>query len=144
MSQANSTVKVLRTALKRVQKAWGKGAWGQDTGRRDPETGKKIYAVCLEGAVMGFCNTMTTPQQEEALRLIKHSIKDMWLNRYDSENADHINIPSVNDGYLTNEQAEEVVKRALIKAETGFDPDNPEDLYLDEDETESILKGAMP
>jgi len=108
MSYANSPAKVLRTALKRLQKRWGKGAW---VGNK--ETG---YKVCIEGAI---CNANpgtshrrnTTEPQRQALLYVEGVLRDGGKWTY---------IPAFNDAEETTfEDVEKVIKAAIIRAETG-------------------------
>jgi hypothetical protein len=122
MSKSNSPVKVLKTALNRIQKRWGKGDWlaGEDSG----------YAMCIEGAI---CNgrpqsSTITSAQQGALELVRDVLK--------SKNG-LPSIPGFNDNSNTSlEDVEEVLKTAIIRGETGgplptillenaFDEDNP-------------------
>lgn len=121
MSKANSPIKVLRTALKRVQKAWRQGAWSEkgDDGN---------YYVCLEGALYGYCNAAKTQAQKDAAKVCENII----FEKYGIQG-----IPSWNDRpNTTQEMVEEVVKLGIIRLETGGDP---EDNYLDDEEVDTLL-----
>lgn len=110
MSKGNSAVKVLRTALKRVQKGWTQHVWY----RKDPETGQTF--VCLEGALYGYCSLQDhqlTPAMREARDFVIEIIKERYDGRFDG-------IPAFNDNpKRTQEEVEEVTKLALIRAETS-------------------------
>lgn len=138
MSRANSVEKVLRTAIKRLEKRWGKKKWSQkgDDGQ---------YYVCLEGAVTGGCRNPLTQQQSQALTLIRGVIAE----RYPEElidawgNSCTASIPNWQDvPERTLEEVLEVTKLALIRSETGGS--DPEDSYINPDEVDDILSSAMP
>lgn len=122
MSKGNSAVKVLRTALKRVQKGWTQHVWY----RKDPETGQTY--VCLEGALFGYCSLQEhqlTPAMREARDFVVEVIKDRYEGRFDG-------IPAFNDRPgRTQEEVEEVTKLALIRAETSGGDDEITDEDFD-------------
>ena len=128
MSKANSPVKVLKVALRRVQKAWGTGEWKIDTGKRD-EGGKRIYAVCLQGAIFGYCSQPLTQPQRDALRILEDVAKEDYGER---------SIPGLNDSMLTQESAELLVKRAIIRAEGGGIID-PEEFYVNDEDIKGLI-----
>lgn len=119
MSNANSTEKVLRTALKRVQKRWGQKSWGKMV----PDgKGGQVQMVCMEGAVTGGCNLATTDQQKEALELMKEAANQLFGDiMFPTADMDiKFGLPAFNDlPEFTKEHAEQVVKLALIKSELG-------------------------
>lgn len=127
MSRANNPIKVLKTALKRVNKGWMKSGWA----RHDPETGA-VY-VCLEGAVYGYCpeeKHNVTLAQQEAIMMLQNII----IERSEGK---HMNIPSFNDAFETTlEDIQEVIKLGIIRFETGYDPD----LELDEEEVDELVE----
>lgn len=144
MSKGNSAIKVVRTALKRVQKGWRKSAWSE----RNPDTG--IFEVCMEGALFGYCNlheTQLTPAQLKARDTVWEIIRERFSERVISriyedptdEEKEKVlaepRIPTFNDAPDTVfEEVEEIFKLALIRLET-------EDLmkdYLDEDELDEV------
>lgn len=112
MSKANSPVKVLRTALKRIQKGWIKHNW-------HVRFGDESY-VCLEGALYGFCQKPQTEAQVKAADMCRKIIK---------ERTGLYAIPAFNDHPdRTKEEVEEVVKLAIIRFETGGDePDDKQE-----------------
>lgn len=126
MSKANSPIKVLRTALKRVQKGWTKHhwVWKDDNG--------KVY-VCLEGGVYGYCNAHkhdTTEEQRTAIAVLRQIINEKY---------GIADIPVFNDKpERTQEEVEEVIKLGIIRLET-MDDDDFEDLleYMDKGSFES-------
>ena len=148
MSKANSPIKVLKTAIKRLNKGWTTGEWS----KHDPETG--VTSVCLEGAIFGFCMNAKTPQQTEALQACEEIILERWVNdefrRYEDSPADEkmaryaaVNnkgrgvVPMFNDHIAkSSDELVEVCKLAIIRLETGgpigddefieFDPDGEE------------------
>jgi hypothetical protein len=108
MSYAKTSQKVLRTALKRLQSRWGKGTWVSDEDHG--------YKVCIEGAI---CNgqpsrsTVTQPQHD-AMLFVQEII----------EEDGHASIPLFNDHPDTSlEDVENVMKLAIIRAESGAVPD---------------------
>lgn len=114
MSKSNSPIKVLRTALKRVQKGWTKNTWsyrGQDG----------TTYVCLEGAVYGYCDAtkhVVTPEQKKAIEVLQGIIYEKYGIRA---------IPQFNDNDgTTKEMVEEVVKLGIIRLETGGDIEDEE------------------
>lgn len=123
MSKSSTPIKVLRTALKRVQKGWTKNQWH----RHDPETGQNF--VCMEGAVYGYCEPakhQTTPAQRTAIKVLKEIIKE----KYGIEE-----IPSFNDADgRTKDEVLEVIKLGIIRLETGGDDEDEDEdelLFLD-------------
>lgn len=128
MSKANSPIKVLRTALHRVQKGWTKNHWSW----YDRRTGKNF--VCLEGAVYGFCDEkkhQPTEAQKKAIKILKEIIK---------ENYGINSIPTFNDDRETTQEAvEEVIKLGMIRLETGGDEEDEDDDFelLEEFETQT-------
>jgi hypothetical protein len=126
MSKAKTANKVLRTALKRIQKGWTKGEWYT----RDKD-GNSF--VCLEGALFGFCSlelNQMTDAQLKARELVIGVI---------NERSNYCSIPTFNDAPETElDDVIEVIKLAIIRDETGYDP---EDDYLDDEEIESLLGG---
>lgn len=128
MSKSNSAVKVLRVALKRIQNRWNKGSWVH-------RASDGQYKVCLEGAIFGFCQDAQTPAQREAYSLVCDVIQDRYPNY--KAGSDHLFIPNWNDDpKRTVEEVEEVIKLAIIRAETGYDP--AED-FIDPDEVDSLI-----
>src|SRR4051812_14385426 len=103
MSKANSAIKVLRVALKRVEKRWGKRAWSK---KDDAGT----YRVCLEGAITGGCEMPNTQPQQEALRVVRTVI----LERFPE--VDGRIIPVFNDAQeRTIDEIIEVIKLSIIR-----------------------------
>lgn len=120
MSKANSPIKVLKTAIKRLNKGWTTCEWS----KFDPETGQ-VY-VCLEGAIFGFCMYPSTQAQKEAL----DACNQIVLERHPSlpESAAG---RAFNDSLAeTADEMVEICKLAIIRLETGgpieFDPDGEE------------------
>lgn len=118
MSKANNPIKVLRTALGRVQKGWIQHHWHY----RDAE-GNNF--VCLEGAIYGYCDankhTVTEAQK----------IAAETCRRIIFEKTGRSEIPAFNDkDGRTQEEIEEVIKLAIIRLETsdGIDDDEFDDL----------------
>lgn len=116
MSKANNPIKVLRTALKRVNEGWTKSHWHIF----DRKT-KKNY-VCLEGAIYGYCDSQKhkpTLAQQQAVNVVKQII---------SERHGMDNIPEFNDfSETTLEDIQEVIKLGIIRLETGGDGLNDEE-----------------
>ena len=108
MSKANNPIKVLKTAIKRINKGWDKGNWVY----YDKKTGKA--SVCLEGAIYGYCTGQNaTEAQKKAIRVVEEIIGE----RTGSSMPD---IPSFNDAPLTTkDDILEVCKLAIIRLETG-------------------------
>lgn len=111
MSKASTTVKVLRTGLKRIQSRWIKRHFGVLV--PDGEGGE-VQKVCMVGALTGGCTMPVTNQQREALKLIEEAAAQLFPLEF------HGSIPALNDSRdFTQEDAEKIFKLALIKAETG-------------------------
>lgn len=141
MSKANSPIKVLKTAIKRLDKGWTKGEWS----KFDPETGQ--VSVCLEGAIFGFCSEAQTPQQTEALRTCEQIIFERWKDGefvFDSSTwieaeKDHVLdgigfVPKFNDSVAkTADEMKEICKLAIIRLETGGPIDDDEFIEFDPD-----------
>lgn len=109
MSNANKPEKVLRVALKRLQKGWVKVGWSS----RNKKTG--VTAVCIEGAIYGFTNgNAKNPVCLMARDIVLQVIQDKYPENF------FTSIPQFNDDPATTyPMVEEVVKLALIRAETG-------------------------
>jgi hypothetical protein len=108
MSKSNSATKVLRVAYRRIQRGWTKGTWAIINRKKGGVT-----PVCIEGAVFGFGMRSANPACKVATDLIMEVINDRYPNRFRT-------IPEFNDhDETTHEMAQEVVKLALIRAETG-------------------------
>lgn len=146
MSKASSPIKVLRTALKRVEKGWT-----QDTWHEFGVDGK--HYVCLEGAIYGYCRPgehEVTQAQREADEVVLAII---------GEKYGFTSIPTFNDfkgrvrlserAYImkqnrtTVEEVMEVIKLAIIRLETtpdGLDDEDIDDLleYMDEQEKNHV------
>lgn len=111
MSKGNSALKVLRTALKRVDKGWTKGVWS-DKGNDG------VQYVCLEGALFGYCDSHRnglglTDAQEKAREVVLKIIR---------ERHNQWSIPSFNDApERTKEEIQEVIKLSIIRLETDGD-----------------------
>lgn len=108
MSNSNKIPKVLRVALKRIQKGWTKGTWS----RKNKQTG--VTEICLEGAIYGFSTSNNkNPACGLAIEIVKQIIDEKYPKRFSS-------IPDFNDDPGTTQaMVEDVVKTALIRAETG-------------------------
>lgn len=107
MSKANSAIKVLKTAIKRVDKGWTRGSWSKPTS----DGGR---AVCLEGAIFGYCMDAQTDEQREAHAAVLEVIQDRFP---DSSFA--LTIPGTNDRKIKDkEEAKELLKLAIIHLET--------------------------
>lgn len=121
MSKGNSPIKVLRTALSRVQKGWTQNTWVY----RD---GNKTY-VCLEGAMFGYCDQSKhglTQAQRDARDKVLEVIKDRYPAKFQ-----FWTIPEFNDApERKQEEVEEVLKLAIIRFETedGLNDDEVENL----------------
>lgn len=154
MSKANSPIKVLRTALKRVEKGWSKSAWHE---RYDGQS-----YVCLEGAIYGFCNARghETPAQKKAIEVVEQIIlerlKDGKLNisefrvkrllgQYGVSGKTDGFIPAFNDDSETvKEDILEIIKLAIIRLETGGDEDEVIEFDPDEDLADLLPPKAGP
>lgn len=107
MSKSNSPIKVLRVAYRRIQKGFFKGGWFN----RNRQTG--VTEVCIEGAINGFTSYSDNPACVMASRIVMEVINDKYPGQFSS-------IPHFNDhNNTTQAMAEDVVKTALIRAETG-------------------------
>lgn len=144
MSKANNPIKVLKTAIKRLNKGWKKGDWAE----YNPNTGQ--VSVCLEGAIFGFCHSAKTNAQREAKAACEQIILERVLDGTfvfkdygpgDIELVSAVNgvglIPKMNDEFAqTADEMVEICKLAIIRLETGgpieddefieFDPDGEE------------------
>lgn len=116
MSKAKTPLKVLRVALKRLEKGWTKGSWVNHQGN--------VVYVCLEGAIYGYCNEndhQATEAQLGAIRVVKEIIFERYAHRMPHivGAAWQISIPNFNDARETiEEEVIEVVKLAIIRLET--------------------------
>jgi hypothetical protein len=119
VSKGNSALKVLRTALKRVQKGWTQNTWSYV----DHSAGKTF--VCLEGALFGYCDQskhQLTPSQIEARDTVLSVIRDRYNGKFWS-------IPEFNDEVgRTEDEVQEVVKLSIIRLETAEDGLNDEEV----------------
>lgn len=107
MSKANSEVKVLTTALKRIESGrWGKFSWSQEG--FNVVTGQPTYLLCLEGSITGGSSIARTDAQRAALERLRGVMKDEY---------GRAEIPFFNDSSgFTHEMAVKVVKEALRRA----------------------------
>ncbi len=107
MSKANSEVKVLTTALKRIESGrWGKGSWTRPG--KNVITGQHDHLLCLEGTITGGSSTTRTDAQVAALVRMRGVMKDLHGSDM---------IPFMNDSdNFTFEMAVEVVKETLRRA----------------------------
>lgn len=114
MSNANSPIKVLKAAHKRVSKQWTKNTW-----RRLESDGN--YSVCLEGAIYGFCrNPNPTVAQKKAIEVVEQIIAERYASDmdWDPKMTKGI-IPPFNDNpETTQEDVLEVIKFGIIRLET--------------------------
>lgn len=108
MSKSNKPTKVLRVALRRIQNGWTKGRWSN----RNKQTG--VTEVCIEGAIFGFVDSRgnNNPACGMASAIVLEVIREKYPKMY--------SIPQFNDDHnTTQEMIEDVMKTALIRAETG-------------------------
>lgn len=145
MSKANSPIKVLKTAIKRLNKGWTTGEWSA----YDPET--DTVSVCLEGAIFGFCTDASTPQQQEALQACEQIIFERWKDgefdlrvgpdaaeKYKETGGKGI-VPAFNDrAAKTADELVEICKLAIIRLETGGPIGDDE---FDDEEINELLEG---
>lgn len=108
MSNAKSPIKVLRVAYRRIQRGWTKGRWSN----RNKKTG--VTEICIEGAIYGFTNSNDkNPACLMACDIVMQIINEQYPGQF-------LSIPDFNDDPATTQlMAENVVKTALIRAETG-------------------------
>lgn len=109
MSKSKSPTKVLRVAFNRIQKGWVQNLWSF----RNKQTG--VTQVCIEGAVYGYVNSFENknPACKMACDIILQVIQEKHGKGFQS-------IPQFNDNENTTlPMVEDVVKTALIRAETG-------------------------
>jgi hypothetical protein len=120
MSKADSAIKVLNTAIKRVDKGWTQNVWSF----WDPV--RKINFVCMEGAIYGYCDSSkhgVTPAQKEAADTCRQII---------FERHGVMDIPHFNDTHgRTKDEVKEVMKLAIIRLETTPDDDDDPDLDVE-------------
>lgn len=127
MSKAGTPIKVLRTAMKRIDKGWIQRDWSAEIDGQ--------WFVCLEGALFGYCDANRhglTDAQEAARDVVLGVIND----RYSYSKA-YNSIPSFNDEPgRTKEEILEVIKLAIIRLETTGDGE------IEDDEFDDILEWA--
>lgn len=122
MSNASTPLKVVRTALGRVQKGWTqglvysgpmKGQWKGDT-----------VKVCLNGGLHGYQGQKQTNASMIAADAVLEAINELYWER--APDGKWSNIPTFNDAMGANgttfEMVEKVLKLAIIKLETGWKP----------------------
>lgn len=116
MSNAKTPAKVLRVAFRRIQKRWGQHSWSN----HNKQTG--VTEVCIEGAVYGF----TMPNDKNpACQMACDLILEVIQEKYKPKSIGTVfgqfqSIPHFNDDENTTQaMVEDVVKTALIRAETG-------------------------
>ncbi len=126
MSKANRPQKVLRTALKRLQKGWTKGSVYKGPGKTSfsglPEQPTTPF-VCLLGALHGYQGQ--TPH--DSLHHRRECGVGIHQRVPSPRSADAgmkwTSLPQFNDDSDTTfEMVEQVTKMALIKVETGWEP----------------------
>lgn len=113
MSNSNSPAKVLRVAFRRIQKGWVQGTWSN----RNKQTG--VTEVCIEGAVYGYTQSNT---KNPVCKMANDIILQVIQEKYKGENGFPLfgSVPQFNDSRETTKaMVEDVVKTALIRAETG-------------------------
>lgn len=140
MSKAKTPIKVLKTAIKRLNKGWMTGDWA----KHDPNTGQTF--VCLEGAIFGFCDKAQTPQQKEALevceQILFERLKDGLWEFYDKSYQEDVLkfgpqglVPRFNDSVAkSSDELVEICKLAIIRLETGGPVEDDEFIEFDPDE----------
>ena len=154
MSKANSPIKVLKTAIKRLNKGWVKSQWSD----HNPDTG--VTSVCLEGAIFRFCQHAKTPQQKEALQACEQIILERWVNdefkieatspernetakKAALESGGRGVVPLYNDRVAqTSDEMVEICKLAIIRLETGGPIEDDEFIEFDPDSEE--LEDLLP
>lgn len=128
MSKGSTPIKVLRTALKRVDKGWAQSAW---VAKNDDGN----FSVCLEGALFGYCDANThglTDAQKKARDLVLTVIQERYKDR---RGRPFESIPAFNDASeRTKQEIQEVIKLAIIRLETGGDEE------IDEEDFEDLLE----
>ncbi len=129
MSKANRPTKVLRTALKRLQRGWTKGTFYSGPGDGDGSVWKKntntaIPKVCLLGAIHGYQGQVETPCSIIAEKSVLEAINELFPNDvHRGAGTMWSSVMNFNDHQDTTfEMVEEVVKLGLIKLETGWEP----------------------
>lgn len=146
MSKANSTLKVLKTAYHRVQTRWGKGAWNRPSVMPN-ESGKIVYYVCLEGAIMGGNTQASTVYQQEALELVGQALFDLFPERVTvgvrrGGDKKQVIIPNFNDAReTTQDEILEAIKLAIIRVETeALMKDIPDEDFLSTEEMDNLIE----
>jgi hypothetical protein len=138
MSKANSPIKVLKTAIKRLNKGWTKATWSD----YDEKSGQ--VSVCLEGAIFGFCENSKTQAQRDAIEACEQIIFERWNDgvfMFPNESEDMKGhevpegiIPRFNDSVAqTADEMVEICKLAIIRLETGGPIDDDEFIEFDPD-----------
>lgn len=130
MSKANSPVKVLRTALKRLQKGWTKGTFydgpGDGSQFRKTKKGKiEVPQVCLRGAIHGYQGQVKTVHSTLAERAVLAAINELYPKPASAvEDGSWDCVINFNDDPSTTfEMIERVTKLGMIKLETGWKPE---------------------
>ena len=124
MSNANRPAKVLRTALKRLQRGWTQGTFYSGPGDGDGYFWKKnkntaIPKVCLRGAIHGYQGQVKTAQSIVAEKAVLAAINELFPN----PSGAWVNVMAFNEhSDTTFEMVEKVTKLGLIKLETGWEP----------------------
>ncbi len=111
MSNANKPAKVLRTAFRRIQKGWVQRNWSN----RNKQTG--VTEVCIEGAIFGYKNDSQNPACMMAKNIVMQVINEKHKTHAGER---YLSIPQFNDDPRTTKvMVEDVMKTALVRAETG-------------------------
>lgn len=132
MSNANSSTKVLRTALKRLQRGWTKGTFysGPGDGTRafwkKEKNNQAIPQVCLRGAIHGYQGQVKTAQTIMAEKAVLEAINEEYPKAASavSDGAWETVMEFNDDSGTTFEMVEKVTKLGLIKLETGWEPES--------------------
>ncbi len=127
MSKANRPTKVLRTALKRIQRGWTKGSVYRGPGNHSwfakAHPTPKIPEVCLKGALHGYQGQVETPCSIIAEKAVLEAINERF-GRVPTAISDGTwgTVVAFNDDPGTTfEMVEEVIKLGLIKLESGWE-----------------------
>jgi len=128
MSKANSPIKVLHTALNRLQRGWTKGTFyegpgGGDGGRRF-RNGSKTAQVCLRGAIHGYQGQIKTEHSILAEIAVLEAINELYPESAVDDGPWDTVTQFNDDRDTTFEMIEKTVKLGLIKLETGWTPIN--------------------
>lgn len=114
MSKANKPSKVLRTAIRRLQR------FGWTKNRLVAKQGSQAVGYCLIGSIYGENGQQVGRRNLAPLLQAEKYVQEVVTEQFGKTGVH--SIPSVNDGILQSpEDAILILKHALVKAETDED-----------------------